>query len=60
MYFLPAVGWEKVIKIRRFSNETAIVVLLKKNEFVRTVSPLQRRRKSEKIRHFSMMLAIKQ
>ncbi|MDR1627750.1 MAG: hypothetical protein LBR79_03145 [Oscillospiraceae bacterium] len=24
MYFLPAVGWEKVIKIRRFSNETAI------------------------------------
>ncbi|MDR1627858.1 MAG: hypothetical protein LBR79_03715 [Oscillospiraceae bacterium] len=24
MYFLPAVGREKVIKIRRFSNETAI------------------------------------
>ncbi|MDR1627724.1 MAG: hypothetical protein LBR79_03015 [Oscillospiraceae bacterium] len=23
VYFLPAVGWEKVIKIRRFSNETA-------------------------------------
>jgi hypothetical protein len=25
VYFLPAVGWEKVIEIRRFSNETAIV-----------------------------------
>ncbi|MDR1627610.1 MAG: hypothetical protein LBR79_02405 [Oscillospiraceae bacterium] len=25
MYFLPAVGREKVIKIRYFSNETAIV-----------------------------------
>jgi hypothetical protein len=25
VYFLPAVGWEKVIKIRHFSNETAIV-----------------------------------
>ncbi|MDR1628486.1 MAG: hypothetical protein LBR79_06935 [Oscillospiraceae bacterium] len=24
VYFLPAVGWEKVIKIRRFSNVTAI------------------------------------
>jgi hypothetical protein len=24
VYFLPAVGREKVIKIRRFSNETAI------------------------------------
>ncbi|MDR1628178.1 MAG: hypothetical protein LBR79_05335 [Oscillospiraceae bacterium] len=24
MYFLPAVGWEKVIKIRRFSSGTAI------------------------------------
>jgi hypothetical protein len=24
VYFLPAVGWEKVIKIRRFSSETAI------------------------------------
>ncbi|MDR1627934.1 MAG: hypothetical protein LBR79_04095 [Oscillospiraceae bacterium] len=23
MYFLPADGWEKVIKIRRFSNRTA-------------------------------------
>ncbi|MDR1628343.1 MAG: hypothetical protein LBR79_06200 [Oscillospiraceae bacterium] len=27
MYLLPAVGWEKVIKIRRFSNETAISVM---------------------------------
>ncbi|MDR1627555.1 MAG: hypothetical protein LBR79_02125 [Oscillospiraceae bacterium] len=27
VYFLPAVGWEKVIKIRRFSNETAIKIL---------------------------------
>ncbi|MDR1627660.1 MAG: hypothetical protein LBR79_02670 [Oscillospiraceae bacterium] len=27
VYFLPAVGWEKVIKIRRFSNETAIICL---------------------------------
>jgi hypothetical protein len=26
VYFLPAVGWEKVIKIRHFSNETAIYV----------------------------------
>ncbi|MDR1627667.1 MAG: hypothetical protein LBR79_02710 [Oscillospiraceae bacterium] len=25
VYFLPAVGREKVIKIKRFSNETAIV-----------------------------------
>ncbi|MDR1628460.1 MAG: hypothetical protein LBR79_06800 [Oscillospiraceae bacterium] len=25
VYFLPTVGWEKVIKIKRFSNETAIV-----------------------------------
>jgi hypothetical protein len=25
VYFLPAVGWEKVIEIRRFSNGTAIV-----------------------------------
>ncbi|MDR1628330.1 MAG: hypothetical protein LBR79_06130 [Oscillospiraceae bacterium] len=24
VYFFPAVGWEKVIKIRRFLNETAI------------------------------------
>ncbi|MDR1627852.1 MAG: hypothetical protein LBR79_03685 [Oscillospiraceae bacterium] len=24
VYFLPAVGWEKVIEIRRFSNGTAI------------------------------------
>ncbi|MDR1627847.1 MAG: hypothetical protein LBR79_03660 [Oscillospiraceae bacterium] len=24
MYFLPAVGWEKVIKIKRFSHGTAI------------------------------------
>ncbi|MDR1628238.1 MAG: hypothetical protein LBR79_05640 [Oscillospiraceae bacterium] len=24
VYFLPADGWEKVIKIRRFSNGTAI------------------------------------
>jgi hypothetical protein len=24
VYFLPANGWEKVIKIGRFSNETAI------------------------------------
>ncbi|MDR1627825.1 MAG: hypothetical protein LBR79_03550, partial [Oscillospiraceae bacterium] len=28
VYFLPAVGWEKVIKIRRFSNGTAITNLL--------------------------------
>jgi hypothetical protein len=28
VYFLPAVGWEKVIEIRRFSNGTAIVVSL--------------------------------
>ncbi|MDR1627287.1 MAG: hypothetical protein LBR79_00755 [Oscillospiraceae bacterium] len=27
MYFLPAVGWEKVIQIRHFSNETAIFQL---------------------------------
>ncbi|MDR1628201.1 MAG: hypothetical protein LBR79_05450 [Oscillospiraceae bacterium] len=25
VYFLPADGWEKVIKIRRFLNETAIL-----------------------------------
>jgi hypothetical protein len=25
VYFLPADGWEKVIKIRCFSNETAIL-----------------------------------
>ncbi|MDR1627760.1 MAG: hypothetical protein LBR79_03200 [Oscillospiraceae bacterium] len=34
MYFLPAVGWEKVIKIRRFSNGTTIS-LEKKAEFQR-------------------------
>ncbi|MDR1628110.1 MAG: hypothetical protein LBR79_04995 [Oscillospiraceae bacterium] len=28
VYFLPADGWEKVIKIRRFSNGTAIFKIL--------------------------------
>ncbi|MDR1627985.1 MAG: hypothetical protein LBR79_04355 [Oscillospiraceae bacterium] len=26
VYFLPAVSWEKIIKIRCFSTETAIVI----------------------------------
>ncbi|MDR1627172.1 MAG: hypothetical protein LBR79_00155 [Oscillospiraceae bacterium] len=30
VYFLPAVGWEKVIKIRRFSNETAIYATIRR------------------------------
>jgi hypothetical protein len=30
VYFLPAGGREKVIKIRHFSNETAIVKIIKK------------------------------
>jgi hypothetical protein len=39
VYFLPAVGGEKVIKIRRFSNETAIV----------ETSPLQAAREKDVI-----------
>jgi hypothetical protein len=30
-HFFPAVGWEKVIKIRRFSNGTAIVITFEKS-----------------------------
>ncbi|MDR1628481.1 MAG: hypothetical protein LBR79_06910 [Oscillospiraceae bacterium] len=44
VYFLPAVGWEKVIKIRRFSNETAIVDL-----FVNFTDCNQNRRSRHKI-----------
>jgi hypothetical protein len=34
VYFLPAVGWEKVIKIRHFSNETAIKHLFKQKRSI--------------------------
>ncbi|MDR1627747.1 MAG: hypothetical protein LBR79_03130 [Oscillospiraceae bacterium] len=42
MYFLPADGGEKVIKIRRFSNETAIATAFEKNKFIHSVSPYHR------------------
>ncbi|MDR1628410.1 MAG: hypothetical protein LBR79_06535 [Oscillospiraceae bacterium] len=51
MYFFPADGWEKVIKIRCFSNKTAIHF-----NFFRICRVFQEKRKSKSFKNHGLKI----